>query len=109
MGRRQNKQVVLRHELDHEPSTKLLKMNCLNPTGQNTTSGHSHTGKAELVEAEGKLGPKQGSKGRSSSGTDCGDTLQFLLALTAGARLVMGVQSRQLQKYGCHRAGQFYL
>lgn len=89
--------MVLRHELDHEPSTKqLLKMNCLNPTGQNTRSGHSHRGEAELVEAEGKLGPKQGSMGRSSSGTDCGDTLQFLLALTAGARFVMGVKTGQL-------------
>lgn len=98
-GRRQNKQVVLRHESDQEPSAKQLrKRSCPNPKSHwaDTGSGHSHTGKAELAEAGGELGPKQSSTGSSSSGTDWGDSLQLLLALRAGAGLGTGAQGRQL-------------
>lgn len=77
-GRRQNKHVVLRHDLDQEASTKqLLRLNFQIPLGRHwewsLTHGKSRTG------GRGRTGPKAELQGRSSSGTDCGDTLSSSL------------------------------
>lgn len=95
-ARRQNKQVVLRHKLDHEPSTKqLLKLNCPNPTGQ-TPGAVTHTQEKQNLWRQREKWAQSRAPWAGPALALIADTLQFLPALTAGARLVMGVQSRQL-------------